>query len=55
MTPEWLAEAQRKERLLQWLVPAATAVMLVLNAKMGEQQQPAQVAKGFLRRLVPAA
>ncbi len=54
-TPAQLADAQRKERYMQWAIPALTGVMLVLNAKMGEQQQPAQVAKGLLRRLVPAA
>jgi hypothetical protein len=53
MTPAQVASAQRKERYVQWAIPALTGVMLVINAKMGEQQQPAEVVKGIVRRLNP--
>lgn len=47
------ARARRQLRLLQWTVPALTGAVLILNAKMGEQQRPRAVAVGFLRRLFP--
>lgn len=53
MTPAQVADAQRKERYVQWAIPALTGAMLVVNAKMGEQQQPAEVVKGLVRRLNP--
>jgi len=34
-------------------VPALTGAVLVLNARMGEQQRPAQVTGGLLGRLRP--
>jgi hypothetical protein len=55
MTPHQVAEAQRKERYLQWAIPALTGAMMAIAAKMGEQQQPTEVAKGLLQRLNPAA
>lgn len=50
-TPEHVAEAMRKERLVKWAVPALTGAVLVLNVHMGEQQRPSKVAKGVLRRI----
>jgi hypothetical protein len=50
-TPEDVAKAQRQLRLLQWAIPALTGAVLVLNARMGEQQRPAQVTGGLLGRL----
>lgn len=47
------ARARRQLRMLQWAVPILTGLVLVLNAKMGEQQRPHAVATGFLRRLFP--
>jgi hypothetical protein len=52
-TPEDVAKAQRQLKVLQWLIPALTGAVLVLNARMGEQQRPAQVTGGMLGRLRP--
>jgi hypothetical protein len=53
-TPQDVAKAQRQLRVLQWVIPALTGAMLVVNARMGEQQRPAQVSSGLLGRLRPA-
>jgi len=47
-----LSSAQKQQKILQWAVPALTAVLLVLGAQQGEQQreQPSPVA-GLLERL----
>jgi hypothetical protein len=52
-TPEDVAKAQRQLKVLQWAIPALTGAVLVLNARMGEQQRPAQVTGGLLGRLRP--
>jgi hypothetical protein len=52
-TPEDTAKAQRQLKVLQWVIPALTGAVLVLNARMGEQQRPAQVTGGLLGRLRP--
>jgi hypothetical protein len=52
-TPEDVAKAQRRLKVLQWVIPALTGAVLVLNARMGEQQRPAQVTGGLLGRLRP--
>jgi hypothetical protein len=52
-TPEDVAGAQRQLTALQWVIPALTGAVLVVNARMGEQQRPAQVSKGLVRRLLP--
>lgn len=51
-TPPRAASAQRKQAVLQWLIPALTGGLLVLNAKAGEQQRPATVVRGLWERLV---
>jgi hypothetical protein len=51
-TPDEVARAQRLTAL-QWVIPALTGALLVVNARMGEQQRPAQVSKGLVRRLLP--
>jgi hypothetical protein len=48
-----VAKAQRQLRLLQWVIPALTGAVLVLNARMGEQQRPTQATRGLLGRLRP--
>jgi hypothetical protein len=53
-TPQDVAKAQRQLRVLQWVIPALTGAVLVVNARMGEQQRPAQVSSGLLGRLRPA-
>jgi succinate dehydrogenase hydrophobic anchor subunit len=35
-----LASAQSQQKVLQWVTPALTAVLLVLSAQQGEQQRP---------------
>jgi hypothetical protein len=50
-TPAQVAGSQRQLRALQWIIPALTGALLVVNALMGEQQRPAQVAGGLLGRL----
>jgi hypothetical protein len=52
-TPEDVAKAQRQLKVLQWVIPALTGAVLVVNARMGEQQRPAQVTGGLLGRLRP--
>jgi ankyrin repeat protein len=52
-TPEDVAKAQRQLKVLQWVIPTLTGAVLVLNARMGEQQRPAQVTGGRLGRLRP--
>jgi len=52
-TPEDVAKAQRQLKVLQWVIPALTGAVLVLNARMGEQQRPTQVTGGLLGRLRP--
>jgi hypothetical protein len=39
--------------LLQWVLLALTGAVLVVNARMGGQQDPAQVTGGLLGRLRP--
>ena len=52
-TPEDAANAQRQLKLLQWAIPALTGAVLVLNARMGEQQRPTEVVKGIVGRYIP--
>ncbi len=54
-TPEDVAKAQQRLKYLQWGIPLLTGATLVVNARMGEQQRPAQVSGGVLRRLLPGA
>ena len=54
-TPEDAAQAQRQLKLLQWVIPALTGGLLVLNARMGEQQRPTAVVKGIVGRYIPDA
>jgi hypothetical protein len=48
-TPEDVARAQRQLTALQWVIPVLTGAVLVVNARMGEQQRPTQVTKGLRR------
>ncbi len=49
-TPAEVAEAQRKLSALQWMVPAVTGALVVVNAFAGEQQRPSEVRKGLMPR-----
>ena len=51
-TPEDAAKAQQQLKL-QWGIPILTGAMLIVNARMGEQQRPAQVSGGMFRRMLP--
>ena len=54
-TPADAASAQKQLKLLQWAIPGLTGALLVLNARMGEQQRPSEVAKGIVGRYIPDA
>lgn len=54
-TPEDVAKAQRQLRFLQWAIPFDVAALIAISARMGEQQRPAQVVSGVVRRLLPDA
>ena len=54
-TPEEAANAQRQLKLLQWAIPALTGALLVINARMGEQQRPTEVVRGMVSRVLPDA
>ncbi|HVM18430.1 MAG TPA: hypothetical protein VM307_00555 [Egibacteraceae bacterium] len=54
-TSDEAAQAQKQLKILQWAIPALTGGLLVLNARMGEQQRPTEVAKGIVGRYVPDA
>ncbi|KAA9111401.1 hypothetical protein [Microbacterium rhizomatis] len=43
-----LASAQRQQRVVQWVIPALTGVLIILAAQQGEQQRP---IAGLLRTL----
>jgi hypothetical protein len=45
-TPRKVASTQQQLRILQWVTPALTGVLIVLGAQQGEQQKPAEIAKG---------
>jgi hypothetical protein len=46
-SPE-LASAQRQQRIVQWIAPALTGVLIVMGAQHGEQQRP---VAGLLHRV----
>ena len=48
-TPPAAAEAQRRLRVVQWVIPALTGALTVLNAVQGEQQKPRRQVIGLAR------
>ena len=46
-----LTSAQTQQRILQWVTPAVTLILIVLGAQQGEQQRPVAAATGRLKRL----
>jgi hypothetical protein len=46
---------ERRLRVAQWMVPALTGAIVVMDAFMGEQQRPNQVVRGALERILPDA
>ena len=53
-TPQDVARAQRQLTALQWVIPVLTGAVLVVSARMGEQQRPTQVTKGLMGRFFPS-
>jgi hypothetical protein len=51
-TPADVASAQRRLRVVQWVIPALTGVVVLLGAQQGEQQRPAEIVKGVAARLI---
>lgn len=49
-TPSDVAAAQKQLTLLQWAVPALTGTLIVISSFAGEQQRPATVLRGLLKR-----
>lgn len=54
-TPDSVASAMQQQSVLQWLIPALTAGIIILGALQGEQQRPTKVASGILNRLNPGS
>ena len=52
-TPQDVARAQRRLTVLQWAIPVLTGAVLVVSARMGEQQRPTQATGGLIRRFLP--
>ena len=53
-TPQHVAEAQKRLRVLQWAVPALTGALVVVSAYAGEQQRSSSVMRGVLDRVTPS-
>jgi hypothetical protein len=51
-TPSDLAAAQRPLKIVQWLVPLLTGALVVVTARMGEQQRPGEVISGVAGRIL---
>ncbi len=49
-TPTDVAAAQQKLRVVQWVIPALTGVLVVLGAQQGEQQRPTKLAGDVVNR-----
>ncbi len=49
-TPDDVAAIQKQLRVLQWVTPALTGVVIGISSLMGEQQRPAQLARGAVKK-----
>lgn len=49
-TPGEVAKIQKQLKLLQYAIPVHVAGLIGINALMGEQQRPIQVARGMVRQ-----
>ena len=49
-TPPEIASRQQQLRILQWVIPSLTGVLVALTAQQGELQRPAQVSSGQLKK-----
>lgn len=54
-TPDDTAQLQQRLRVLQWAIPAMTAALIVLGAQQGEQQKPAEIARGMAAKAASRA
>lgn len=54
-TPPRVASAQKQLQALQWAIPALTGGIIATSAYAGEQQRPAQVARGIPHAVVSRA
>jgi hypothetical protein len=50
-TPPEVAKAQKQLKVLQWVIPALTGGIMIMNSYQGEQQKPDEVTKGVVGRL----
>lgn len=50
-TPEQVATAQRRLKTAQWALVGLTGTLVVLGAKMGQQQRPKELLPGVAKRL----
>lgn len=50
-TPTDVAAAQRQLKILQWVTPVLTGIVVVLGAQQGEQQRPAEILHGLAATL----
>jgi hypothetical protein len=51
-TPPEVGAIQRRQRVVQWSVPAFTGALVAISALAGEQQKPRSIASGVLGRMV---
>lgn len=51
-TPPGVGALQRRQRVVQWTVPAFTGALVAISALAGEQQKPRSIASGVLGRMV---
>jgi hypothetical protein len=49
-TPDDVARAQQRLRILQWATPVLTGALVVLGAQQGEQQRPGQPIRSWRRK-----
>jgi hypothetical protein len=50
-TPKDVSEAQRQQRVAQWMIPVFTGALLVVSSLAGEQQKPSSVRRGVGARV----
>ena len=53
-TPRDVATWQRRQRVAQFLVPATTGALVVLNSYLVQQYRPAATIRGLLRGILPS-
>ena len=53
-TPADVATWQKRQRIAQYVVPATSGAVVVLNSYLVQNYRPAATAKGVLRRLLPS-